>query len=185
MTANTPFGMVDMPREDSGFLADGSDEENLIIPGLYTFSNGAGGGDVGPLPQQTAITVPASQFTWTNRDAITALSRNQDQAIAWTGGDDAREVVVILGYSARVDEGVMSAFACAQRPSAGGFTLPAWMLSTLPASSPWDPETGEDPPSGLIVGRMSRLDQNRFAASGLDAGLVFYLLVDYRIVPVQ
>jgi hypothetical protein len=32
---------------------------------------------------------------------------------------------------------------------------------------------------------MSHLDQNRFTATGLDAGFLFYLLGDYRIVPFE
>ena len=57
--------------------------------------------------------------------------------------------------------------------------------STLPAGTLWDPEAEDDPPSGLIVVRLSQFDQNRFTATGLDAGFVFYVLGDYSIVPFE
>jgi hypothetical protein len=92
-------------------------------------------------------------------------------------------VVLIVGQSGQRDLDVMGLFVCAERVSAGQFTLPSWLLSTLPPSSPWDMDS--DPTSGLIVVRMSRLDQNRFIANGLDAGLLYYLLGDYSIVPYE
>ena len=62
---------------------------------------------------------------------------------------------------------------------------PAWLLSTLPATRPYDPSEGGFAPSGLVVGRMSRLDQNRFTASGLDAGYLFYVELDFWVVPYE
>ena len=90
---------------------------------------------------------------------------------------------MILGYSARREQGVMGAFLCAERVTARQFTVPAWLLSALPASSVWD--GNGDPPSLLAVARVSRLDQNRFAAQGLDAGFLFYVITDGLIVPFE
>jgi len=185
MNMVAPFGMMGMVLDDSGYYIEEAEEaeENLIVPGLYTFDNGAGGVDVGEF--EASLMVPVSQFNWTNRDTIESISRSEDLTVTWTGGNDSQEVVVIIGYSARTDLGVMGSIVCAERVSAGQFTLPAWQLSALPVSTPWDMEQDEGQPSGLIVGRMSRFDQNRLAASGLDAGLLFYVLADYRIVPYQ
>jgi hypothetical protein len=180
MNMTAPFGPAEIEADDFSFET-GTDEGNLIVPGLYSFDNGSGGGEVGSF--QASITVPATQFAWTNRDTIQKVDRSQDLTVTWTGGDDSQEVVAILGHSGRRDKDVMGLFMCAERPSAGQFTLPSWLLSTLPANTPWDMDS--DPVSGLVVVRMSRLDQNRFTASGIHAGFLYYVLGDYLIVPYE
>ncbi len=182
LSAPAPLGTVDLEKDGGAYLIETDAPTVQLVPGLYSFTNGSGTAEVGPL-QGAHMMIEDSQFVWTNKDAITSVSRSDDLDITWTGGDDNNEVVLILGHSNRVDLGLIGAFMCMERVSAGHVTIPAWLVSTLPVSSPWNGDG--DPTSGVIVGRMSRIDRNRFTAEGLDTGFLFYLLADYRIVPFE
>jgi hypothetical protein len=62
-----------------------------------------------------------------------------------------------------VNQNVAAMFICNERASAGGFTIPSYVLSVLPASSGLIPGT-------LTVGGFSA--PVRFTARDLDAGYV-------------
>jgi hypothetical protein len=180
----SPLGAFDMASGTFGYGIELSEDENVLLPGRYIFDNTPGGADIGPF-ENASITIPQSEYTWTNRDAIEAVPRAQDLVITWTGGEEDQEIVLIVGFSARTDLNVMGMYMCAERMNAGQFTVPAWLLSTLPASSPWNILSEDDPPSGLYVGRISRLDLNRLTAPGLDSGYLIYMFADLRVVPYE
>lgn len=146
-------------------------EPEFLVPGPYTADNGAGGTDVGPF--QAALTIPQATFTWANQDTITEVDRTKDLTVTWTGADPANEFVAVAGISANVDSDVSGAFVCSAQPSAGSFTVPSTVLSSLPANSPW---TGEDFPFGaLVVATAPLTDTAKFSAEGLDLGYFIYM----------
>ncbi len=66
--------------------------------------------------------------------------------------------------------------ACTERESAGRFTIPSWLLSTLPASS------GIFPGTSLPLSRVEFItypivEPARFQAQGIDAGNFGYELI--------
>jgi uncharacterized protein (TIGR03437 family) len=121
----------------------------FLEPGTYTVDSAPGGADVGPF--RATISFPA-ELTSTVQQSAAATTVN------WRGGDPGG-YVVIQG-SAQSPAGARTSFSCVERTSAGQFTLPPYVLSSLPAS-PGDI-------SGLVAAGSS--PQNRFKAPGLDLG---------------
>jgi uncharacterized protein (TIGR03437 family) len=183
LNLNGPMGTKQIVDEGQGGgdYELGLEGEDYFEPGQYTLDNGAGGANVGSF--QAALTIPDSQFNWTNRQNLQRVSRTEDLTITWTGGDPDNELVAIVGFSTRTDLNVGAAFTCTGRPSAGSFTIPAEVLSNLPASSEWDGE--DDPTSGLIVTTTPMLDSSKFTAPGLDVGFFYYVVGDWSVVPFE
>lgn len=121
----------------------------FLEPGTYTVDSAPGGADVGPF--RATITFPA-ELTSTVQQSAAGTTVN------WRGGDPAG-YVAIQG-SAPSTPGVRTSFSCVERASAGQFTVPPYVLSSLPASP--------SEISALIVAGSS--PQNRFKAPGLDLG---------------
>ncbi len=107
-----------------GLIGDGT----LLKPGAYTFT-GTGGSKVGAF---TASMDSPFTFDWTNRDSITSVDRSQPLNITWTGAT-AGAFVTIHGQSS-ISLGIGAAFNCWVDASLGSFTVPASILSALPAS---------------------------------------------------
>ncbi|MGH9721841.1 MAG: hypothetical protein ACRD8O_16655, partial [Bryobacteraceae bacterium] len=138
-------------------------QPDYLDPGEYTVDNGSGGADVGGF--RARVTVPVA-LVWTNQDSITTVARAQDLRITWTGGD-GRDFVIMTGSSSTGTDPrnlTSSSFTCIERVSAGGFTIPSYVVGSLPAS-----EQGF-----LSVGTFSSAENNRFTAPGLDQGSFNY-----------
>jgi len=140
-----------------------------FTPGSYT-ATGSGGSKVGSFSGQ--VTVP-TEVTWTNSAAITAVDRTQDLTITWTGGGQ-NDFVAISGTASYVTGGLLNitkdspgnAFLCIAPATAGTFTVPSWVLQTLPSTE------GPLAASFLLVGTQTPV--SKFSASGLDDGYVVY-----------
>jgi len=151
-----------------------------IVPasgGVFTFSNGAGGPDVGPFTANLSASL-ANPLVWTNRSIITAVDRANSQLITWTGGMPG-SYVSIFGYShARESSpladgsGLYTYFTCSAPVSAGQFTVPAVVLESLLPSGTVLSEGL--PPAGngylYVVNGISQ----QFSAPGLDLGLLSF-----------
>src|SRR5207248_2897133 len=101
-----------------------------ITPGDYSVDNGAGSPAVGPF--KAAITLPPL-VNWTNQNPLGMLDRTQDLTVTWTGGNPDKEFVMIAGISNNGQ--AVAGFLCTEKASAGKFTIPAWVLSSIPASA--------------------------------------------------
>ena len=97
--------------------------------GTYTIT-GAGGHDVTAF--SATLNVGASVL-WTNKSAINTIDRSQPLTITWSGGPDGGSVV--LGGYVNSDRVGLVGFVCTEAASAGSFTIPSFMLSTLPAAA--------------------------------------------------
>lgn len=136
---------------------------DYLVPGAYTLNNGSGA-VVGGF--SASLTIPSNPPVWTNQDALSNVPRSQDVTLTWSGGV-AGGYVAIIGSSADPATGAGGSFTCTERADAGSFTVPAWVLSAVPAS-------GVDPSVGTAVGFLtmgSVLPQPvRFQATGVDVG---------------
>jgi hypothetical protein len=142
---------------------------SYLVPGQYTVDNGAGGSDVGAF--QATLTMPPA-LDWTNRDALNEIDRAQDLTVTWQGGNEATEVVGILGLSANTATQTSCTFFCVAAVNAGSFTVPSKVVSSLPATSPWN---GEGFPTGMLIIATEPLTETvRFSAPGLDMGVFYY-----------
>ena len=105
----------------------------FITPGgTYTFQ-GTGGTttpSVGPFKTQVVFSNPL--FTWTNQAAAATVTRSAGQQITWTGGSPGT-FVYMSGSSS--NGSISGSFACYAPVEALAFTIPSFVLDTLPAST--------------------------------------------------
>ncbi|HEX5228567.1 MAG TPA: hypothetical protein VFW44_12685 [Bryobacteraceae bacterium] len=121
----------------------------------YTFT-GPGGKDVGAFTATVNFPIP---LKWTNESSISTVTESKGQLITWTGGATGT-YVYISGDSASTDGSVSASFVCIAPVSDQQFTIPSYVLLSLPAN------TGD-----LAVANYS--DLGSFTATGIDQGFVF------------
>jgi hypothetical protein len=156
-----------------GFAGEeGSSDAVFLDPGVYTVDNGSGSSQVGPFRGTISVSKPV---TWVNGDQLTNIDRNLPLTIKWTGGEPASEFIVIAGISFNSVANAGRVFVCTEKADAGTFTVPAHVLASLPAAA------ATDQLSGLLwIGNVSFLQQNRFIASGLSAGYLYYAMFQFQ-----
>ena len=161
-----------------GFTGDYGPE--YLVPGLYTVDHPAGE-NVGAF--RATLTLPAP-IQWTNRDSFSVVRRAQDLTFTWTGGDSAKEYVVVGANSFDTTREVGAGIACMERASAGRFTIPSWLLSTLPASSGLFP--GTSLPKGMVgISTYTIVEPARFQAQGIDVGYFGYEVMTFKLAAFQ
>ena len=180
---NGLYGAVALPSDlgpEGGEYVEPVGTSPPIVPptgGMFAFSNGSGGPDVGAFKASfsESLTTP---LLWTNSSAITAIDRAKGQLITWTGGIPG-SYVSIFGYSSIYETVPVAAgqlaynvrFICSAPLSAGQFTVPAAVLQSLP---PTGTALGNLPPSGNGYLYVASGSIQRFSAPGLDLGLLFF-----------
>jgi hypothetical protein len=121
-----------------------------------------GGVDVGAFAAN--VTLPTAP-QWTNSTQIGAIQRSAGVSVTWQT-DDTADPVVIAGASTNVPTNSSALFLCLAPPGDGQFTVPDYVLSSLPATRPQRAlNVGV-----LYVGALPLQNATSFAASGLDAG---------------
>ncbi|MCC6366041.1 MAG: beta-propeller fold lactonase family protein [Bryobacterales bacterium] len=165
LNLNGPPGNQQLQAPDYHYGTD----TNTITPGDYTADNGDGTQAVGAF--KAALTLPP-MLTWSYKDDLASPDRTQDLTVTWSGGNPDKEFALIAGLSA--NQQVTGGFLCAEKVSAGKFTIPAWVLSSLPKTDTF-PLGDQSIPGGLLgVGTASFTDAGRFTAPGLDFGVFTY-----------
>jgi hypothetical protein len=146
----------------------------LIVPGNFTVDNGAGGADIKGF--SAALTIPSDHASWTGQDAIGNIDRSQGLTVTWSGSGP----VAIIGNSANTAASVGSQFLCAAGDAdKGSFTVPAWVLSALPASGL---ATDIPAPVAFLVVATSLPTPVRFQVSGIDVGHFNWLAAQLKNV---
>ena len=126
-----------LPSLPGGISIPGLGGSAAVVPGTFTLT-GTGGADVGAFRASLNVGNPL---------AVGALSdtvpRSQALTVRWTGGG-ATDLVAIAGTSGTVVSGAGSdnpiydagVFVCTTTANKGSFTVPASVLSQLPATPP-------------------------------------------------
>jgi uncharacterized protein (TIGR03437 family) len=132
---------------------------------------GTGGANVGAFSVTDHTGDAATSFT--NLQPAQNLPRGSDLVLAWSGANPAKQggKVVVQGYSAsdsNYDQ--LSYFQCTADGAAGQLTIPARVLSMLPASG-----TGQNgnlvfPLGWIWIGQWN--NPTTFQATGLDRGII-------------
>ena len=137
----------------------------------YTVA-GTGGANVGPF-SVTDTTGFASATTFTGVSALQQIPRTSDLTVQWTLGDQASQNgLVTIGGDSYSDSNftLVGAFQCTAPASAKKFTIPGWVLSTLPASGSFQNGSLTVPLGYLWIGQYN--NPTTFTASGLDRGII-------------
>jgi uncharacterized protein (TIGR03437 family) len=106
----------------------------LTSGGTFTFK-GSGGTDVGSFT--STFTLASPLLTWTNQNAAATIDRSQGLLVTWTGGNPG-SYVFITGdsvTSTATSLGVIGGYTCLVPVEAGQFTVPSYILSSLPPGS--------------------------------------------------
>ena len=138
LTSNGPNGAQAVPRLSNQvagpiYNTPNSFPNTYLSAGGYTLS-GPGGADVGSFSGSLTV---AGDLTVTNPDDFKIVTRANGATIRWTGGEPST-ILTISGASISASaQGVLSGagFVCIENASAGQFTVPANILSQLPASA--------------------------------------------------
>ncbi len=180
LVVNGPRGTKNLTRVPnlvgsySGVLAQGGiaipfpgapqPDPPFLEAGNYTIT-GTGGADVGAFTAQYTITAP---LVWTNKAAISTVTRANGQLVTWTGGGP-NDYVSISGYSAAEasENTIYGFFSCVERASVGRFTIPPAVLLSLPPTPSGD--SLSLPFGTLGVGLIGQ--ERTFNAPGLDLGV--------------
>jgi hypothetical protein len=101
--------------------------------------------------------------------------------VNWTGGG-ADDIVFITGSSMRTNPDAGASFTCTERASAGFFSVPAIVLSALPASTVSAQGVST---ASLSVGQTQAANAPRFNAPGLDLGQVTHSTFHFKNVNYQ
>jgi uncharacterized protein (TIGR03437 family) len=131
---------------------------------------GAGGADVGAFSvtdETVSGTVQFSNLTFSQN-----IPRSGDLQIEWTGGNPALQSLVTIGgfSAATANFSPVEFFQCVAPVSAGQFTIPAWILSTLPPSASIADGSYSFPLGWIWIGQYDK--PTSFTAKGLDAGII-------------
>ncbi|MEO7146177.1 MAG: hypothetical protein ABI165_22000 [Bryobacteraceae bacterium] len=135
----------------------------FLDPGAYTLT-GPGGSDIGAFTSNLTIPQP---LQLSNKSQFTNIPRTSDLTVTWTGGGP-NDYVAVVGQSTTQSPQVTATFACSEKASAGKLTIPAWVLSALPASGTIS-QSGFTVPGGFLeLGYYP--PPTAFSAQGLDLG---------------
>ncbi len=172
INVNGPSGSKQMTKQNvvglSFYSGDfGNGQPPYLTPGSYLFDNGSGGPDIGNF--KASANFPPT-LTWTNKAAITAVTRSQGQNITWTGGDPSG-YVTITGTSIVTEPSTLAGtFTCTAPVSAGQFSIPPVVLLSLPASTSLSVGGITIDTGSLSVGTST--NPVKFTAPNLDLGYI-------------
>jgi uncharacterized protein (TIGR03437 family) len=145
-------------------------EPLFLDPGSYTINNGSGGPEVGAF--QVTLNIP-QQLVWSNESSIGNVPRSSPLRVTWSGGDPSG-YVAITGTS--FSQSVAGVFTCLERTNAGQFSVPTYVLQSLPASS------GEVPGNLVVSGSTGFTS---FTATGINTGSVSAVTATQKSVRYQ
>jgi len=165
LTSNGPNGTQLALRQNSQTAGPTYSASNVpntyLAAGRYALS-GPGGTGVGAFNGNLDT---VSDLVVTNPDNFSLINRSGGITVTWTGGEQS-SVLSISGASFTLDSQTQaingSAFICIQNVSAGQFTVPASILTQLPAS-----------PVTTSIGAINLITRGSFSVTASGKGARF------------
>ena len=105
---------------------------------------------------------------WTNQTQVASVDRAAGLTLTWTGGDAAQDVALLAVLSSDHAANSAGLALCLAPADAGSFSIPPYILTTLPATS----GTAGRIPAWVFVASARVRTPARFSAPGLDAGFI-------------
>ncbi len=172
ITVQGPSGTATIPAEYSGwgdyFLWITNGAQFYWSKLAYTVSS-PGGARVGQFSAADITQAPAANFSGIR--AGQALSLSSDLTVNWTGGDpnlqNGRVTIVAVSET---NDNLTGAFMCTAPVSAQSFTIPKWVLSTLPPTGTGYIGIAPYPTGYIWIGQLN--SPVTFQAKGLDKGIL-------------
>jgi hypothetical protein len=133
--------------------------------------SGAGGAKVGAFSVTDTTSIPSAYFS-----GITAgqtLPRSSDLTVTWTGGDPTLQngqVTIAAASSGTANGSISGGFMCTAPVAAKSFTIPKWVLSTLPPTATGYIGIAPYPIGYIWIGQFN--NPVTFQAPGLDKGIL-------------
>jgi uncharacterized protein (TIGR03437 family) len=169
------FGTVHLMAPDYYFSTD----NDIFTAGDYAVDNGNGAAPFGSF--KGVLTMPPP-LTWTNKDALVSADRTRDLTVTWRGGLPNQEFAMLAGVAQ--SQLATAGFLCTAKVSAGQFTIPAWVISSLPASADLPSGGGQTLPGGfLALATAPFTSVSRFSAPGFDFAVFTYEQGAVSLVP--
>lgn len=126
-----PEGTYALTSATGGLTPDSATLPKGAIPangGTFVFTGS--GGDVGPFSVTVTL---APLMSWTNSADAKTVTRSQGLQINWSGGQPSSYIQIIGQSVSSATSTVYATFQCWVPQSALTFTVPAYVLSALPA----------------------------------------------------
>jgi uncharacterized protein (TIGR03437 family) len=137
--------------------------------GLQYIAAGTGGTRVGPFSVNDTTSAPLAYLS--GIVAGQTLSLSGDLTVTWTGGNASlQNGQVTIAAASNSSSGQFGAFMCTAPMSAQSFTIPKWILSTLPPSGSYNIGIAQIPEGYIWIGQFN--NPATFQASGLDRGIL-------------
>jgi hypothetical protein len=134
----------------------------------YTIS-GKGGANVGAFTANDTTSIPSAYLSAIVAGQTVPLSG--DYTVNWTGGNSSlQNGLVTIAAASNGTGNTFGAFICTAPLAAQSFTIPKWVLSTLPPSETVYLGIAPIPAGYLWIGQFN--NPVTFQATGLDRGVV-------------
>ena len=133
----------------------------FLDPGNFTVTS-AGTSAVGAIQASVAQATP---ITWTNETQISAIDRTQPLMLTWSGAPSGSPVQ-IYGGAFDVPNNASASFLCIAPAGSQSFTVPPYILASIPASRSNPAQTH----ALLSVGALN--PPVAFTAKGLNSALL-------------
>lgn len=146
---------------------------HTVRPGTETLQAPAGQ-TVGPLQ----ASVPRIDFPGATFPALNTIRRADSLELRWAATASSSDLVVVAGSALNRPTNSAAHFLCLAAANSGRFTIPSFVLSSLPAA-----KNDAQGAAALAIGRIGAPAD--LAATGLLKSLALYTAFDYKLVEVQ
>jgi hypothetical protein len=107
-----------IPQTGGTFTFNGTGGTSTTVPNVGSFA--------------ASVTFPNPILSWTNQNAAASVTRSAGLTVTWTGGAPGSYVIISGNSSSGSANG---SYSCYAPQSALSFTVPSYVLGTLPSGS--------------------------------------------------
>lgn len=166
-----PIAQLDPPFGFYYLFLSTNTAHYFISDSTYTVS-GPGGANVNSFTATDTTSTPSASFTLSSVPNNMMIDRTKDFAVQWTYSNNnlPNAPVTIGGLSESTDGSLLGSFQCTAPAGSTTFTIPAWVLSTLPQSGAYQQGSFSYNLGFVWVGQYNT--PSTFQATGLDRGII-------------